>query len=127
ALPRLEEDDESEDAEDYAINEGGKDLHAIVAVGLLRGGRALGEPDGEKREPDSGRVHEEVGGVREEGEGVRPPSHHHLHHHEGRAEAEDGPQAVLVARGVGVAMMHGAQRGTGTVSRASPCLMPWLS
>ncbi len=106
-----DQDGDRHHAEHDAVDERGQDLHAVVAVGLGRRGRALGEPDREQAQQHASRVHQHVGGVGEEREAAGPEPDRRLHHQECGGQPEDGEQAVLVAGAVGVPAVHGAISG----------------
>ena len=126
-----EEDADGHHAQEHAVDEGGEDLDAVVAIGLGRGGGPLREPDREQAQEEATRVDQHVQRVGEEREAARPQADAGLHHQEARGEAEHREQPVLVAGAVGMAMVRvhddRAQRVAGTTSFASPWRMPWLA
>ena len=76
--------------EGEAVDEGGKDLHPVVAVGLV----AIGRPRRHMRriegQPQGGGVRQHVGRVCEQRQGACQPAAHHLGDHESHGEPE-GP------------------------------------
>ena len=100
AMDGGERDPSGEDDERERVDEGGEDAGALIAEGLLVGGGAALEVDGDKGEPDGEHVREVVAGLGDEGEGVRAQAEGERRHDVGRGwrRAEMQEDALHPAR-----------------------------
>ena len=101
-------DPRGEDDEGECIDKGGEDAGALIAEGLLVGGGAALEVDGDKREPNGKHVREVVAGLGDEGEGVRAQAEVERRHDVAESSGERDEEDALHPARVGSDLVHGA-------------------
>ena len=90
------------------VDEGGEDAGALVAEGLLVGGGAALEVDGDKGEPDGEHVREVVAGLGDEGEGVGAQAKVERRHNVAEGGGERDEEDALHPARVGRDLVHGS-------------------
>ena len=97
ATDGLDEDEDRDDAEHYAVDERGEHLDSQVAEGALARCRQARDQARDERDRDSSCVGEHVPGICEQRERPRDHCTDELHEHNGQrdAEREDQPLPVL--------------------------------
>ena len=108
----FEEDPGGDEPQTQGVQHGGQDLGSVEAEGLLDGGGAAGDPDGQQRQADGGAVGEHMAGVGQQGQaaGHQAANHlgHHVPHDQRQGDAKTAPAggavavAVFSSRGGGV-------------------------
>jgi hypothetical protein len=109
----LEQDPGGDREQRDGVDQRGEDLGAVVPVGLGRGRRAAGDPDGEQRESEPARVGEHVTRVGQEREAARPQGTGHLDDQESARQRQGCDQSAARACGSRLAMgmrLHRADR-----------------